>query len=98
MKKFVKGLMLASAVTLFAAATANAQLVVKVRPTAAVVVRGKAPSPRHVWVDDEWVAEGGKYVRRPGHWEVPPHAGGVWVAGRWDKRPGGEVWIAGHWR
>ena len=99
MKKFVKGLMLASAVTLFAAAAANAQIVVRVRPVyhGPVVVRGVAPSPRHVWVEDEWAVENGAYVRRPGHWVVPPRPGGVWVAGHWDRRPGGEIWIGGHW-
>jgi hypothetical protein len=98
MKKLIKGLMLASAVTLFAAATANAQIVVRVRPVyhGPVVVRGVAPSPRHVWVEDEWAVNHGAYVRRPGHWEV--HPGGVWIPGHWDRRPGGEVWIGGHWR
>ena len=97
MKKFVKGLMLASAVTLFAVATTNAQIVVRVRPVyhGPVVVRGEAPSPRHVWVEDEWAVRRGRYVRVAGHWEE--HPGGVWIAGHWDRRPGGWVWVEGRW-
>ena len=98
MKKFVKGLMLATVATLFAATASNAQLVVRVHPVyrGRVIVHNRPPSPRHVWVEDEWEARRGRYYRRPGHWEE--HPGGVWVAGHWDRRPGGEVWIAGHWR
>ena len=99
MKKFVKGLMLATAATLFAASVANAQeIVVRTRPVyrGHVVVRGVAPSPRHAWVSEEWTPVRGRYVYHPAHWEE--HPGGVWIAGHWDRRPGGQVWIAGHWR
>jgi len=34
----------------------------------------------------------------PGHWEVPPAPGNVWVPGGWMPREGAYVWVEGHWR
>jgi len=93
--------MLVAIASLFAVANSNAQIVVRIRPERpreAVVVRPPAPSPRHVWVDEEWAPNGKTYAYRPGHWVEPPRRGGVWVAGRWTDRRGGSVWVAGHWR
>jgi hypothetical protein len=101
MKKIVRVLMLLAVTSLFAVANSNAQVIVHVRPVpprGAVVVRGVAPSPRHIWVGEEWAPRGRAYVYRPGHWEVPPRRGGVWVGGHWVDRPGGSVWISGYWR
>ena len=100
MKKLKKTLFLLTALLLFAVAYSDAQIVVKARlfHHGAVVVRSAPPSPRHVWVENEWVPSGNTYVERPGYWAVPPSPGGVWVAGRWAHRRGGYVWIAGHWR
>jgi hypothetical protein len=77
---------------------ASAQVYVSVRPVWHPVVRTVAPSPRHVWIDEEWEARGGTYVAVGGHWAEPPHPGWVWVAGRWRHGPHGEWWVSGHWR
>ncbi|HTQ28689.1 MAG TPA: hypothetical protein VMI35_11190 [Puia sp.] len=71
---------------------------VTVRPAEPVVVRPVAPSPHHVWVENEWVWRGGAYVAVPGHWIVPPRGRVRWVPGHWVHEPGhGHYWVAGHW-
>jgi len=93
--------MLAAIASLFAVASSNAQIVVRIRPNRpgpAVVVRGPRPSPRHVWVDEEWTPNGGAYAYHPGHWVEGPRPGAVWIPGHWANRPGGSFWIAGHWK
>lgn len=69
---------------------ANAQIYVGIRPTIPVYVRAERPSPRHVWVDEEW-------VWRDGHWAEPPQVGYVWVGGRWHHERDGYRWERGHW-
>ena len=101
MKKITKVLMLLAATSLFAVASSNAQIIVRVRPHRpgpAVVVRTPAPSPRHVWVDEEWTPNGREYAYHPGYWAMPPHPRAVWISGHWAHRRGGSVWIPGHWR
>jgi len=101
MKKIVRFLMLLAVASLFAVANSNAQIVVRIRPNRpgpAVVVRPPAPSPRHVWVGEEWTPNGAAYAYHAGYWAVPPHPGQVWIAGHWADRHGGSVWIAGRWR
>lgn len=100
MKKLSKILMLFVAVSTFTALKSNAQIVVRVRPVRpreVVVTRPPAPSPRHVWVAEEWNNEGGRYVYHAGYWAVPPRPHAVWVQGHWSNRPRGYVWIPGHW-
>ncbi len=100
MKNLRKSLLLLTAALLFSVADSSAQLVVRLRPNrpgARVVVRGARPSPRHVWVDEEWTPGSRTYVYHKGYWAKPPRPGAVWVAGRWEHRPRGYVWIAGHW-
>ena len=100
MKKLSKILMLVMAVSLFTALKSNAQIVVRVRPARpreVVVVRPPAPSPRHVWVAEEWTNEGGHYVYHAGYWAMPPRPHAVWVAGHWGNRRRGYVWVPGHW-
>ncbi len=89
--------MLAIALTC-GAFTSNAQIVVNVRPARPHYERAVAPSPRHVWIDEEWEPRGNTYVFTGGHWAEPPHPGAAWVAGRWSKKGRGEYWKAGHWR
>jgi len=82
----------------FAATTASAQVYVTVRPTYAPVVRPAAPSPAHVWIEEDWAYRGGRYVAVGGHWVAPPHPGWVWIPGRWVQSRRGWRWIPGHWR
>ena len=47
------------------------QIVVRARlgrPHAVVVARPSRPTPRHVWVSEEWVPSGGTYVYKEGYW------------------------------
>ena len=78
--------------------SSNAQIFVNVRPDRPHYERTVAPSPRHVWIDEEWEPRGNTYAFVGGHWAEPPRANGVWVAGHWRHRPHGWVWISGHWR
>lgn len=100
MKKTTKLLMLLALLTLGALASANAQIIVRVRPArpAVVVERPVAPSPRHVWVEEEWVPHGDHYVWHGGYWALPPRRHAVYVPGHWDRRGEGEIWIKGYWR
>lgn len=82
------------------ATEAGAQLIVSVRPPrpAVIVTRPVAPSPRHVWVEEDWVCRGRGYRWHGGYWAAPPRPRAVWVPGHWDTRPRGEVWVPGFWR
>lgn len=100
MKKFVKILFLAGALTMFGAAKSNAQSIyIGVRPAEpARIAPPPAPSPNHVWVEGEWEARGGRYVYKPGYWVLPPRPHARWVRGHWRHYRGGWAWIPGHWR
>jgi hypothetical protein len=76
----------------------SAQIVVRARLERPHYERVVAPSPRHVWIDEEWEPRGGTYVFVGGRWAEPPHPHWRWVPGHWDERPRGYVWISGHWR
>lgn len=87
-------------VALFGASfSASAQIYVKIRPAAPVIVRTAQPSPNHVWIEEEWEPNGSSYKYSGGHWEAPPHPGYRWRQGHW-RRNGrhGEKWIHGGWR
>ncbi|XZF14751.1 hypothetical protein ACTHGU_01300 [Chitinophagaceae bacterium MMS25-I14] len=99
MKK-LSGLIAGAALILTAAATdSNAQIYVRVRPPrpAVIVTRPAAPSPRHVWVDEDWTPQGRTYVWHGGYWAEPPHPGWRWRPGHWARRGRDSYWIAGHW-
>ncbi|MFT4031064.1 MAG: hypothetical protein QM669_01465 [Siphonobacter sp.] len=99
MKTFVKIFLLYSALML-TGFLSEAQIVVRVRPTrpAVVVRRPAAPSPRHVWVEEDWVPRGRRYTWHGGYWVTPPRPRAVWVPGHWEGRRRGQVWIQGYWR
>ncbi|HVV06217.1 MAG TPA: hypothetical protein VHC96_18425 [Puia sp.] len=82
----------------FTTSSASAQVYVTVRPTWAPVARPVAPSPAHVWIDEDWEYRGGRYVAVGGHWVTPPHRGWIWVPGRWVHTRRGWQWMRGHWR
>jgi hypothetical protein len=87
---------------LFIGVSSQAQFVVRVRPTAPVVVRTRplAPSPRHMWIDGEWVWRNNQYVYTEGRWILPAYPGARWIPGHWkfNRHRGGWLWIPGHWR
>lgn len=91
--------LLVLAIALFSGAfSSNAQIEVTVRPPIPHYVRVAAPSPRHVWIDEEWEPRGGTYVFVGGHWALPPHPGMIWGPGHWRDTPHGHMWVSGHWR
>lgn len=102
MKKFSRIILLSAVLFVLAAESSNAQEIIvrerMHRPGAVAFRRPFRPSPRHVWVAEEWAPVRGTYVYHAGYWAIPPHRGGVWVAGYWRHRPGGFVWIPGYWR
>lgn len=100
MKKIAKVFVLAAALTIGITAASQAQIVVRVHPRRPHVVyhRTPAPSPRHIWVEEDWTPRGRGYAWHGGYWAAPPHAGAVYVPGHWEHRRGGEVWISGTWR
>ncbi len=91
---------LALALLSLPATEVGAQLIVRVRPArpTVVVARPIAPSPRHVWVEEDWVRHGHGYRWHGGYWAAPPRARAVWIPGHWETRPRGEVWMPGYWR
>lgn len=98
MKKYVLNLVILSCLV-FAAGTysASAQVYVSVHPVWAPVRRPPPPSPRHIWIDEDWAYRGGRYVAIGGHWAVPPRPGFIWVPGRWDHGRRGDRWMPGRW-
>lgn len=99
MKQLLKGALVWCALSL-TISDAGAQVIVRVRPARprTVVVRPAAPSPAHVWVEEDWVGRGRRYRWHGGYWVAPPRNGVVWVPGHWEARRRGEVWVPGYWR
>ena len=55
------------------------------------------PGPDYVWVDGDWVWNGG-WVWVGGHWVYPPFPGAFWYHGAWIHGWGGFHRRPGHWR
>ncbi|WP_461087363.1 hypothetical protein [Spirosoma gilvum] len=79
---------------------ADAQIYVRRRPAPprVIIARPPAPSPRHIWVRNNWVPNGQQYRWQGGYWATPPRHRAVWVPGHWVARPRGYVWMPGYWR
>ena len=99
MKKYLLKFFLMAAVAVSISAAAEAQFVVRIRPVAPVIrVRPVCPSPRHAWVNGEYVWRGDQYVYTEGYWSMPPRPGLVWIEGHWKDTRRGWKWVPGHWR
>jgi hypothetical protein len=101
MKKIIRVLMLLLGVCLFAITSSKAQEIVvraRLHRPGPIIVRPERPSPRHVWVSEEWAPSDRTYVHHEGYWAVPPRPGAVWVAGRWRHHHRGYIWVGGYWR
>jgi hypothetical protein len=97
MKTLLKsGLMLAFALALFLSSCAG-EYYVSNQPAEPVYMRPAAPYAGAVWIDGDWVWNGGSYVYRRGYW-ARPRAGHVWNRGGWHRTPRGYAWRRGHWR
>ena len=92
------GLVLAGLLGITAAYSAEVIVRMAPPPPVSVVVVGRAPGPKYVWIGGYHRWNGTRYIWVAGRWMMPPRAGVVWVAPRWAPRGGGYVFIAGHWR
>lgn len=100
MKTILKGLLVIALMGM-PLAEMHAQLYVRVRPLrprVVVTTRPVAPSPRHVWVEEDWIVRKGVYRWHGGYWAAPPRQGLVWVPGHWRSHRRGNVWVPGRWR
>jgi hypothetical protein len=78
--------------------SASAQVYVKIRPAAPVVVRSAQPDKSQVWIDEQWEPNGSTYRYAGGHWASPPHPGYRWKQGHWRRHhKDGEEWVSGSW-
>jgi hypothetical protein len=77
----------------------EAQVIVKVRPVAPVVVRPACPSSNHVWVGGawKWNRKINNYAWVDGYWAKPRRHGVNWVDGHWRASRGGWKYVPGHW-
>jgi len=98
MKKFILKIGMMVAIALSFSAAADAQIRVRVRPTFTITNRPERPSPRHVWVSDEWRWNNGNYEHVNGYWATPNRGRRGWVEGHWRHTRGGWTWVPGHWR
>ena len=96
-KQFLFILVLALACGTYSTNTYAQEVVVGVRPHMPHFDRGPAPSPRHVWIGEEWEPRDGTYAFVGGHWAMPPQPHMVWISGHWRETPHGSVWDRGHW-
>ncbi len=97
MKRIQKLFLALTFLMVFSALSAEAQIYVNVRPVVPAYVRVERPSPRHVWVDEEWVERDGRYVWGGGYWAEPPRPGYLWIGGFWRHGPRGDIWVHRHW-
>ena len=98
MKKYIVKSLMMFAVALSFSFASDAQIVVRIRPSAPVVrVRPPIPSPGHVWVSGNYVWRGGQYVYTDGYWARPPQYRHNWVEGHWRNTRRGWTWVPGHW-
>ncbi|WP_020595681.1 YXWGXW repeat-containing protein [Spirosoma panaciterrae] len=99
MKIALKSLLL-TALVMSTLSFAEAQIYVRHRPMAprVVIARPPAPSPRHVWVRNNWAPYGQSYRWQGGYWVAPPRPRAIWVPGHWALHRRGYVWMPGYWR
>jgi hypothetical protein len=91
---------LLAAMLLMAAVTLDAQIVVNIRPSRPTVVvsRPPAPGPGYVWIDEDWSAQGNKYVWKGGYWAPQPKHGKSFNKGYWKQNKKGWHWVPGRWK
>jgi uncharacterized protein YcfJ len=78
-------------------APATTTVVSEPPPPAPVDPVAAAPGPDYVWIDGEWLWNGG-WVWVGGHWGYPPYPHAVWVHGYWNHGPYGWRRTPGRWR
>ena len=64
-----------------------------------VEVAGAAPGPDFVWIGGHHVWHNNAYAWDPGRYERRPHANAVWVSGSWKHHAShGWYWTDGRWK
>ncbi len=98
MKKLVAGVSICflASINFFLQSCSRAVVVEKPVVAAAKAYPPK-PSPRHIWVGDNWVWRNGRYLHVNGYWALPPRHH-YWVEGYWKHKHKGWVWVPGYWR
>jgi len=66
------------------------------QPVTPVYTQTVAPGPDYVWIDGDWIWEGGRYTWHNGYWDHP-HGNMHWQAGSWESRGSGWRWRRGRW-
>jgi len=82
----------------FSSCASQSHIYVAERPAPPVVMRSAPPFRGAVWIPEEYVWRGGRYVYVAPHYVRAPHRGHTWVAGYWNTHRGRSVWVKGHWR
>lgn len=98
MKKIFFEFILVFVLLLTTAQVNYAQFIIRFKPIAPRAARIVAPSPRHVWVEEDWRWRNNNYISTGGYWSAPPRGYAVWVNGYWKQSKRGWVWKPGHWR
>ncbi len=75
----------------------SAQIYVSIRPSRPVYVRSVAPSPQHIWIEEDWNGRGDRYEWSGGYWAAPPQPGYRYRQGHWNHSSRGDRWTPGRW-
>ena len=76
---------------------ASSIVVMQAPPAAQQEVPSARPTRDHVWVSGYWSWRNSRYEWSPGHWEVPPRSGAVWVPPRWQPEGTSFRFYEGYW-
>jgi len=95
--KVMQKMLLVFVITAGSALAASAQIYVTIRPSRPVYVRPAPPSPRHVWIEEDWNGVGDRYEWHGGYWAEPPTPGYYYRPGYWRHTDRGHVWNSGRW-
>jgi hypothetical protein len=89
-------LVIALTIITFTIVSCEGTYVVGTQPVAPYYERPVAPGVGYVWIDGDWIFEGGHYVWHEGHWGYP-RGNRTWQGGHWESRGNGWHWNRGHW-
>jgi hypothetical protein len=83
--------------TIAAAACTVQGRVITSRPDDIVYSRPVSPGPDYIWIDGDWVWEGGNYRWHEGRWDRR-REGREWHRGQWEAKGNGWRWHRGYWK
>src|SRR5665811_1677263 len=66
------------------------------QPVEPVYERPIVPYDGAIWIEGDWIWNGGRYVYTRGHWDRP-REGYTYVRGSWVHTNRGYNWHRGHW-